>query len=597
MKNSFSFRFCTVIIMLCAVSFTWAEKMPAGYYDAANGKKDADLKSTLSQLIRGGKRYNYGSQDVHSSNNVAKKDTTIDGVFYAKGDTIWKKGDPKFGTWSAFPKTDIHADGTIWDMYSSTRRYFPILGGSAAGMDIEHSFPKSWWGGDDNDAYKDLYHLCPADRVANNNKSNFPPGILQDSSKVNNGYFFMGKDTTWGGNAFCVCDEYKGDFARAYFYIATAYEDFEWKSDYTKYINHDSYLGFVPYLTEVLLQWHRIDPVSEKEINRLDAISSIQHNRNPFIEYPELVEYIWGNKKGQNVQLSKLTLTTSTEYEIPISSEDPKAYEAKDIWEGGFLANWSNVKADSYTLDVYAREESGKFDTLVAMPGFKNTIIKASDQLSWLKPDNSDAPFSSMDGSYATCMSTTSEIRHLTISNFGAAPANTKLDVKCCVFKGDLTASLLVIDDDNQTLYEQPLVLDECVYTFDIPQGTKSITLQQTEIGKTGNYHRISLQQAFLYHGDYTTTKIMQPGFPMEVQGTEYNVLLDFQKGTKLYYQVHPKNFRSTNEVMVIGNGKASDIVNVQNEIDPSVKKYMMNNVLIIEKNGNKYSVLGQKLH
>ena len=64
------------------------------------------------------------------------------------------------------------------------------------------------------------------------------------------------------------------------------------------------------YSLSFLLDWHRQDPVSQKEIDRNQAIyDSIQHNRNPFIDYPELVEYIWGNRVGQAVNLSSMTPT------------------------------------------------------------------------------------------------------------------------------------------------------------------------------------------------------------------------------------------------------------------------------------------------
>ena len=132
-----------------------AETMPTGYYDAINGKKDAELKTALSNIIKGGERLPYNTA-YHSTTNVDP----------VTGDTIWKKGDFKPCTWLGFVTTDKRSDGTVWDMYSNTKRYFPVLGGSAAGLDIEHGFPKSWWGGDNNDAYKDLYHLCPADRIA-----------------------------------------------------------------------------------------------------------------------------------------------------------------------------------------------------------------------------------------------------------------------------------------------------------------------------------------------------------------------------------------------------------------------------------------------
>ena len=211
---------CSILLFSCT-AYLYAEDMPVGYYNAIQGTQDSVLKATLHQIIKGGERYVYGSTTYHTTNNIKN------------GDTIWIKGDLKaYGTWHGFQSCDQQSDGSIWDMYSTTKRYFPIKGGSAAGMDIEHSLPKSWWGGNENDAYKDLYLLNPADRVANNNKSNYPPGILNDSNKVNNHVFFMGKDTQWNDYAFSVIDEYKGDFARAYFYVATAYHDMTWDSKY-----------------------------------------------------------------------------------------------------------------------------------------------------------------------------------------------------------------------------------------------------------------------------------------------------------------------------------------------------------------------------
>lgn len=46
----------------------------------------------------------------------------------------------------------------------------------------------------------------------------------------------------------------------------------------------------------------------------MDAVSDFQHNRNPFIEYPCLAEYIWGNRKGQKVALATLKNTYDEDY-------------------------------------------------------------------------------------------------------------------------------------------------------------------------------------------------------------------------------------------------------------------------------------------
>jgi hypothetical protein len=56
-----------------------------------------------------------------------------------------------------------------------------------------------------------------------------------------------------------------------------------------------------------LIQWHRNDPPDDFEMNRNNVIYTWQFNRNPFIDYPELAEYIYGNLIGQNFTLSQET--------------------------------------------------------------------------------------------------------------------------------------------------------------------------------------------------------------------------------------------------------------------------------------------------
>lgn len=290
------------IALLCAVTFSiamMAEAIPANYYDAIQGKQDSVLKSQLSLIVRGGDRYEYGTNQYHSSNNPPE----------------WQKGDLKaLGTWQALPLTDMHPDGIVWDMYSNCVRYYPNKQGeSGCSLNIEHCLPKSWWGGTVNEAYKDLYNLNPSDQRANGQKSNSAPGHIKTGDKFDNGSFRMDSKTKsyYGYICWEPAPEYRGDFARTYFYVATAYEYLEWTA-YPDYISNASYLMFSDSIQKVLLDWHRADPVSDKEICRADQISTIQHNRNPFIDYPDLVEYIWGNRKGQTVDLSSLTCTAGT---------------------------------------------------------------------------------------------------------------------------------------------------------------------------------------------------------------------------------------------------------------------------------------------
>lgn len=279
---------------ICVSVIAMAEMIPAGYYDNINGTQDSVLKSTLSLIVRGGTRYDYGINTYHSTNNPPE----------------WYAGDLKaYGTWQALPFTDYLPGNQVWDMYSNSVRYYPNkLGDSGCSLNIEHCLPKSWWGGADNEAYKDLYNLNPSDQRANSQKSNYPPGHVKKGDKFNNGSFKMdaAKSSRYGYICWEPAEEYRGDFARTYFYMATAYEYLTWTA-YTQYISNASYLMFSDSIQQVLLDWHRADPVSYKELCRMDCISDIQGNRNPFIDYPELVEYIWGNRKGQTVNLSALT--------------------------------------------------------------------------------------------------------------------------------------------------------------------------------------------------------------------------------------------------------------------------------------------------
>ena len=262
-----------------------AEEMPVGYYNAIDGKQDSVLKSTLGQIIRPHTAIPYGSGAE--------------------------------STWGVFYYSDQNEEGYCMDMYCDSWKKFTSVGAVVSGCNIEHSFAKSWWGGSKNDAYKDCYHLNPSNATANSARSNYPLGVptkdLKDQSVT--GSLKVGR-ATYEGETFWVFepkDEYKGDFARAYFYMATCYGDeLTWRLDNkdvgSKYaMRNDSYLEFRDWEIEILLTWHRQDPVSEKETKRMDAVSDFQHNRNPYIDYPELAEYIWGNKKGIAVKCSELT--------------------------------------------------------------------------------------------------------------------------------------------------------------------------------------------------------------------------------------------------------------------------------------------------
>ncbi len=257
-------RFVTSITLLFLALCATAQKE---YYTSVDGVEGgAALKTALYELIKNHKQISYGS------------------------------GENK--TWGAFYTTDAvieNGQRRVLDMYSPEKRYFGSKGSAIGGMNIEHSVPKSWWGGTKNNAYCDLHHLNPSDQDANSRKSNYPLGELT-SETWNNGVAFVGKAKVDGSstNAFEPCDEYKGDFARTYMYMFTCYQDLTWEKTQMNYAN-STYPTLKPWAVELLLKWHKQDPVSEKEVNRNNAVYAVQGNRNPYIDYPQFADYIWGD--------------------------------------------------------------------------------------------------------------------------------------------------------------------------------------------------------------------------------------------------------------------------------------------------------------
>lgn len=248
----------------------------AEYYTSIDGTKGgAALKTALYNLIKNHQQISYGSGTS--------------------------------STWGAFYTTDAvieNGQRRVLDMYSNEKRYFGDKGSAVSGMNIEHSVAKSWWGGTKNNAYCDLHHLNPSDQNANSRKSNYPLGELTSVS-WDNGVTFVGKANIDGSsqNAYEPCDEYKGDFARTFMYMFTCYQDLTWEYTWMNYEN-STYPTLKPWAVELLLKWHKQDPVSEKEVNRNNAVHAVQGNRNPYIDYPQLADYVWGDSINYTFHLN-----------------------------------------------------------------------------------------------------------------------------------------------------------------------------------------------------------------------------------------------------------------------------------------------------
>jgi len=270
MKN----RLYITMLLACVLGVAGSRAdIPAGYYDDCEGKCRSALKTQLYHILKDHTRITYSS-----------------------------------GTWPAFEYTDASADGTYWiDIY--THEQVSVSGHS--GMNIEHSFPKSWWSNPTKSDYAwcDLVHLMPVNEWANNDRNNHPFAEVREGGEKAPNYrcpspnYRLGapvEGQAAGANiVFEPADEYKGDMARTYFYMVTCYQNLTWSADGLRTAQQGDWPTLQPWAVEMLLRWHREDPVSDKERSRNDGVYSQQHNRNPFIDHPEMVEHIWGDLQDQ----------------------------------------------------------------------------------------------------------------------------------------------------------------------------------------------------------------------------------------------------------------------------------------------------------
>lgn len=202
-------------------------------------------------------------------------------------------------------KVDAREDGQkLWDIYTNCSKWlssgYKCSSSGSYECDCynrEHTLPKSFWGGSESEPmYTDMHHVFSTDKYWNSKRSNWPYAEVDDVEEENSLGTKIGTKNGYG-TVFEPADEYKGDIARVYFYMLTCYADknftkgngsvmFEWK-------NSCSNLKY--WAKKMMLRWHREDPVSQKEIDRNDKVEAKQRNRNPFVDDPDLVEYIWGD--------------------------------------------------------------------------------------------------------------------------------------------------------------------------------------------------------------------------------------------------------------------------------------------------------------
>ena len=246
------------------------------YYSAAKGKKGSALKTALAGII-------YKSSAA---------------VSYS-------------GLKTAYTKTDVRSDGYLYDMYSNTTSYTPGSAFASSyskegdGYNREHTIPQSIFS-EASPMVSDLFHVYPIDAKINGVRSNYCHGEVGTiKTASNNNYNYLGTpnstitaDGCTEDYVFEPNDEYKGDFARTYFYFVTCYQTK--LSSFSSYGMFDktTYPSLTTWAKNMLLRWAENDPVSTKETTRNEAVynypSTASNNRNPFIDFPGLEQYIWG---------------------------------------------------------------------------------------------------------------------------------------------------------------------------------------------------------------------------------------------------------------------------------------------------------------
>ena len=275
--------FTTICTLALTLSMAWAQG-PNGseqYYKDADGKKGAALKTAMFYII-----------------NIDKAGWSYDGLK------------------EAYKTTDKRPDGYLRDWYSNATSYTPGSNCASSykvegdGYNREHLVPQSWFS-KNAPMVSDIFHVVPSDAKINGMRGDKPlaeVGTIEDTSKngyskwgtVKSGLIYKDGKPVNSLPVFEPNDEVKGDIARAYFYMVTCYENkiSDWNSaaNASYVFDGNTYPGLTNWCLTMMMRWSALDPVDDIEIARNNVIAAKQ-NRNPFIDYPGLEEYIWGDKK------------------------------------------------------------------------------------------------------------------------------------------------------------------------------------------------------------------------------------------------------------------------------------------------------------
>ena len=256
--------------------------IPQDYYQEANGKSSEQLKEALYQIISNHTVFPYTSSSTDTWDILQLSDQ-----------------DPQNHDNMILVYTGRSQDKGYRDGSGNYSQYENGNGTQNNSWNREHVWPKSHGFPDEDDnAYTDVHNLKPSDRSVNSSRGtkDYDYGGSQHSEAT---------DCLTDSDSWEPSDSVKGDIARILFYMVVRYDpgydhnnnsfDLE-LVDYTTPGNNDPILGKL----SSLIQWHFDDPVDDFEINRNEVIFGFQQNRNPFIDHPNLVNFLWGENIGQS---------------------------------------------------------------------------------------------------------------------------------------------------------------------------------------------------------------------------------------------------------------------------------------------------------
>lgn len=246
-------------------------------------------------------------------------------------------------------------------------------------VSLQHIVPAAWWGGT-AEAAADLHNIVPANREADDKRSDYPPGIVTEPD-YDNGFWRAGTGLLSGIEAgfYEPADGLKGDFARVFMYMSVIYSCELWHGRAPMIYVDGGYPCLNAYGRETLLEWHRADPVDDAELARDRVIAAFQGCGNPFVSQPELAEYIWGAHSGE-------TYPQSGPGENPEDPDDPDNPDTPGEDEPGELKGEYSLSADraiglrspyvpanvSWTFD--GRAVSGNFISLEGVSPGKHEL-------------------------------------------------------------------------------------------------------------------------------------------------------------------------------------------------------------------------------